>query len=144
MTSGRGHVRTAGALARTQVVAAVVLVTAAAATTSSEPASGATVAFAISGSVKGLYPGATLSLKLRVANHESFKIAVTSIVTTVHDASANCPASDLSVAAFSGQLFVPASGTAAVHVAAHMSHAAGNVCQGVTFPLTYVGHATKA
>lgn len=103
-----------------------------------------TIGFRLGGSVGGLYPGRSTSLKVKVANREQFAIVVTSITTTVHDASANCPAGYLSVGGYTGRLVVPASGTAAVHVPVQLSHAAGNGCQGATFPLSYLGQARRA
>jgi len=143
MTSPQRRARFAGTLARTLAVATAVG-TAAVATAIPDQASGVSPAFGITGSIGGLYPGASLSLKLTATNHESFRITVTSISTTVHDASASCPAHYLTVGDYTGSLVVPVSGAGSVHVPVHLSHAAGNACQGVTFPLTYVGRAKKA
>ena len=143
MTARLWCARSAGAFARILLVATAVAV-AAVATGSRNDASGATIAFRLGGSVSGLYPGASLPLKVKVTNHEQFAIVVTSITTTVHDASASCVAHYLTVGEFVGRLVVPASGSAAVHVPVHLSHAAGNACQGATFPLTYLGQARKA
>ena len=128
---------------RTLAVATVVIF-AAVVTAAPEQASGTAPAFHITGSIGGLYPGASLSLKLTVTNRESFRIVVTAMSTTVHDASPSCPAGMLTVGDFAGTLTVPASGTASVHVPVHLGHAAGNGCQSAVFPLTYAGRARKA
>ena len=99
--------------------------------------------FAITGSVTGLYPGASLPLVLTVANPEPFTIDVTSITTTVGDASAGCKAAYLSVASFNGNLLVSAHSHATVAVNATLDHSAADACQGAVFPLTYSGLASK-
>ena len=142
MTSSRWRVRGAGKVARTLAVATAVLV-AAVATGTSEQASGVAPAFRITGSISGLYPGGPLSLRLTVTNDENFRIEVSSITTTVHDAAPSCPAADLAVGRYAGPLVVPANGTRSTHVPARLSHAAGNACQGAVFPLSYSGHAIK-
>jgi len=99
--------------------------------------------FTIAGSVGGLYPGASAQLVLTVSNPQPFAIDVTSITTTVGNPSASCSASNLTVAAFSGNLTVPGRGSAKVTVPVALSHAAPDACQGVEFPLTYNGLAQK-
>ena len=101
-------------------------------------------AFTISGKVGGLYPGAVRSLKLTVTNHESFKIVVTSLTTTVGAAKAGCGGSNLKVTSFSGQLKVPAKGKASTSVHVTMAHSAPNACQSAVFPLHYSGQARRA
>ena len=100
--------------------------------------------FTIAGSVGGLYPGASARLVLTVSNPQPFAIDVTSITTTVGDASASCAASNLTVAAFSGNLNVPGRSSARVAVPVALGHAAPDACQGAVFPLTYSGLAQKA
>jgi len=100
--------------------------------------------FTIAGSVAGLYPGHTVPMVLIVTNPKSFSIVVTSITTTVGDASAACPASNLSVTAFSGQLLVPGLGSANTTVQVGMAQSATDTCQGATFPLVYGGLASKS
>jgi hypothetical protein len=100
--------------------------------------------FTVTGSVHGLYPGASLHLHLTVHNDEPFAIVVRSISTTVHDASARCRASNLVVQGFTGTLRVPRHGRASVTVPVRLGHTAPNACQGATFRLTYTGRAGKA
>ena len=95
--------------------------------------------FAISGSMNGLFPGATLPIVLSVFNPNNTQITVTSISTTVGNASSKCHAGYLTVAAFSGSLPVASGQTVSVAVDATMSHSAPNSCEGVVFPLHYSG-----
>jgi hypothetical protein len=100
--------------------------------------------FTIAGDDSGLYPGASKQLVLVVSNPQHFAIVVTSIQTTVGNASQTCSGSYLSVGAFSGQLQVADGGQASVTVTVTLSHAAPDACQGAIFPLTYHGSAVKA
>lgn len=100
--------------------------------------------FGIAGAVGGLYPGASAQLVLTVTNPLHFAIVVTSISTTVGSPSAGCVASNLTVAAFSGQLTVAAGGSAQVSVPVALSHAAPDACQAAVFPLQYSGVAGMA
>jgi hypothetical protein len=101
-------------------------------------------AFRISGSIGGLYPGDSAALTLTITNLQHFAIVVTSISTTVGDATSSCLANNLAVGGFSGQVGVPASGSVHVSVPASLSHGAPDGCQGAVFPLTYGGLAHKA
>lgn len=97
----------------------------------------------ITGSVAGLYPGESLPLALTVTNARTTAVTVTSVTTTVGNASALCTKKNLQISAFKhGALVVPAGGHATVTVQATMALAAGNACQGVEFSLTYHGKAT--
>lgn len=99
--------------------------------------------FGISGRVAGLYPGASLPLTLRIDNPNSFKIDVVSITTSIGDASAACLAANLTVSQFTGDILVPAHGSASEAVVAMLQHSAPNACQGAVFPLTYNATAKK-
>jgi hypothetical protein len=102
-----------------------------------------TGSFRIAGSVGGLYPGLSSQLVLTVKNPQHFKIVVTSMTTTVKNASATCIAANLSVSAFSGQLSVPANGSAKTHVNARLAKSAPDGCIGAAFPLVYHGLGRK-
>jgi hypothetical protein len=97
----------------------------------------------ITGSVGGLYPGATLPLPLTIANARTAPVTVTSVTATVADASKLCKKANLTVSQFAGgDVVVPAGGHAIVTLAVTMALAAGNTCQGAVFHLTYHGKAT--
>jgi hypothetical protein len=97
----------------------------------------------ISGSVGGLYPGAKLPLPLTIVDTMSKKVTVTSVNTSVADASKKCRSKNLTVSGFTGSRVIPAHGQATVIVKARMAVAAGNSCQGAVFSLTYLGTATQ-
>jgi hypothetical protein len=99
--------------------------------------------FRIAGNVGGLYPGLSSPLVLTVTNAQPFTIVVTSIITTVNAASASCAAANLSVSTFSGQLSVPASGSAKTTVVASLAQGAPDACIGASFPLAYSGAGRK-
>jgi hypothetical protein len=100
--------------------------------------------FEIAGNVAGLYPGVTESLELTVTNPQGFAIVVTSIATTVQNASVSCTASHLKVTAFAGQLSVPALGSTTTAVLAKLASGTPNSCIGAAFPLVYSGRGRKA
>jgi hypothetical protein len=101
-------------------------------------------AFSISGSVKGFYPGKSLSLVLIVSNPQTAAITVTSITTTVGAASSSCGASNVTVSSFAGNLLVPAGGKAKATVHASMTKSAPNACEGKVFPFHYAGSGAEA
>jgi hypothetical protein len=143
VTAGGGE----GSLQRLTLIGDGVSVATSPATSGVEPSTpdvvGATSPsdFAITGSVSGLYPGRTLPLVLTVYNPRARTITVTSLSTTVGNASSHCVKSNLDVTTFSGQLPVPPRGTAAVTVKVTMAHSAPNSCQASIFPLHYLGTA---
>ncbi len=110
---------------------------------SSEVASDQTGRFGISGSVTGLYPGASMPLVLTVSNHQEFTIVVTSITTSVGSPSPACVSANLSVTPFAGNVSVPPEGTSNVTVTVTLSHSSPDACQGAVFPLQYTGTAVK-
>lgn len=110
---------------------------------SSDVASDQSGRFTISGSVTGLFPGASMPLVLTVSNHREFAIVVTSITTSVGSPSPSCASANLSVSQFVGNLSVPAEGTSKVTVTVTLSLAAPDACQGAVFPLQYTGNAVK-
>ena len=98
----------------------------------------------VSGSVTGLFPGAHKALAVIVKNTTHVAIRVTRLSATVGNASATCAGANLSVGSFNGSRRVPASGSATITLPVTMSHAAGDACQGVHFPLHYSATATRA
>jgi hypothetical protein len=95
--------------------------------------------FTISGSVSGLYPSKTLPLVLTVTNPLTSPITVSSITTTVRNATASCTSSSVAVTKFSGSLVVAAGKTAKATVHVAMAKSAPNACQGKNFPFQYAG-----
>lgn len=104
---------------------------------------GAPKPFAISGTVDGLYPGASQPLVLTFTNPNDTAIRVTDLSVTVAAASPDCPGSLLSFSTLA-PLGVPAKGTASGQVDTRMSESASELCQGVRWQLTYSGTAVQA
>ena len=100
--------------------------------------------FSITGSVSGLYPGATRPLVLSVYNPYSVSITVTSVATTVSGSTNNCATTNLTVSAFSGALVIPPKHGALTAVKATLAHAAPDQCQGALFFLRYLGTGTAS
>ena len=98
--------------------------------------------FTITGSVTGLFPGATVPLVLAVQNPNTYAITVTSMVTAVSATRAGCPSGNLTVTPFSGFLWVAPKHTSRTLVNATMAHAAPDQCQGAVFLLRYSGRGS--
>jgi hypothetical protein len=98
-------------------------------------------AFSIAGRVGGLVPGKAAALVLTVSNRERVTINVTSIVTTVDDASNRCRRTNVSVAPFEGHLSIPGGGTGRATVQVTLAHSAPDACQGAKFHFVYRGLA---
>ncbi len=98
-------------------------------------------AFSISGRVGGLVPGRAAALVLTVSNAERVTINVTSIVTTVGDASNRCRGTNVSVAPFDGHLSIPGGATGRATVQVTLAHSAPDACQGAKFRFVYRGLA---
>jgi hypothetical protein len=98
--------------------------------------------FAITGKVTGLYPGVTLPLTLTITNRQTFAITVTSMTTTVRNASKTCLAANVAVTSFAGSLPVAAKKKATMTLEVTMLESAPNVCQSHSFPFHYTGLAT--
>jgi hypothetical protein len=102
-------------------------------------------AFTLSGSVDGLAPGKPAPLRLTVANPDSQPIRLTSATATPRSASSVCPASLLTIKAFSGtpETIVAARSRAVIELTVTLSAQAPEACKKVSFPLTYAGQAEQ-
>ena len=100
--------------------------------------------FTIRGRVSHLYPGESTRLVLTVTDPFAFPITVTSLTTTVGNASAPCVAANLHVGGFSGALRVAAGRSRTVGVQVTLRRSTPDACQGRTFPLTYHGLARRS
>jgi len=86
--------------------------------------------------IRGLYPGRSAYLWVRVRNTGDGPVVLTLVRTRVRDASQECAASNLRVHRFRGGRWIPAHGLVRVRVRVRMSPDAADACQGVRFPLT--------
>jgi hypothetical protein len=102
-------------------------------------------AFTISGTAAGLAPGKRVPLRLTVSNPDAQPILVTSATATAQSASKSCPASLLSITAFSGnpQTVVAGRGKAVIELSITLSAQAPDSCRKVSFPLTFNGKAQQ-
>jgi hypothetical protein len=98
--------------------------------------------FTISGSLTGLYPGASKPLVLTVTNPNNQAITVQSLTVTPH-ATGGCTAGTLTTGPFTA-FQVPGRSSATTSITIRMSGTAGDACKGVSWPLTYSGTAVKA
>jgi hypothetical protein len=103
-----------------------------------------TPTFSIAGKVSGLFPGKTLPLVLTLGNPNKRTIIVTTVTTTVENATSTCAAKTVSVTGFSGHRAVGAGKTGKVTVRVTMKTSAPNSCEGKSFPFHYTGKATEA
>ncbi len=92
-------------------------------------------ALRLSGRVRGLYPGATRTLTVRVANLAPRPISLRGIEVAVGVASEECPGRALRVRGFGGRLRIPARGHRQVPLPVRMRRAAPGACAGARFPL---------
>ena len=98
--------------------------------------------FSITGGVGGLFPGKTSALVLTVSNPDRVTIKVTSITTTVSNASLHCGGGNVEVTPFSGHLVVPPRKAGKATLLVTLVHTAPDTCQGTQFQFTYRGLAT--
>jgi hypothetical protein len=103
--------------------------------------------FGLSGTITGLYPGATLNLPVLVTNQNNQDIKVNQIQISVigTDKSGCAPsASNLIPTNYTGPGFnVPRNSSQTIQLPITMPHGAANACQGATFTLKYTGKAVK-
>ncbi|MGO9196514.1 MAG: hypothetical protein ACLQK4_05240 [Acidimicrobiales bacterium] len=104
----------------------------------------ATPTFSIAGKMSGLFPGKKLPLVLRLHNPNKLTITVTSVTTSVENATSKCGAKYVSVTGFSGHIAVAAGKTEKVTLHVTMKTSAPNSCEGKSFPFHYKGSATEA
>lgn len=91
----------------------------------------------LSGTVEGLYPGATLHLPVLAANPNARPVVITSLATTVTSAPTGCPADALQPGGLGEPLSVAANGSALGRIPVTMRTDAPNDCQGATFALAF-------
>jgi hypothetical protein len=102
-------------------------------------------AFTLSGTVGGLLPGKPAPLHLSVTNPDAQPIRLLSAAVTARSASQACPASLLTITAFSGtpETVVAGRATAVVDLSVTLSAQAPDACRRAAFPLTYTGQAEQ-
>ncbi|MET8848966.1 hypothetical protein [Amycolatopsis sp. NPDC004625] len=104
----------------------------------------------VPGRATALFPGATGTRWIRLANAENFPILVQTVTAEAGKPADSrgrpvpaCPAASVRIDALPGPVTVPGNGTADVPLTTHMLPGAPDACRSVTFPLTYTGTAVK-
>ena len=97
--------------------------------------------FTVKGKVKGLYPGSSKPLKLRLTNPNDAPIAVKLVTVKVRSTTASCPSSAIKATKFKGNKRIGAHRTAKVKVKIRMKATTPDACQGAKFRLIYGGKA---
>lgn len=110
---------------------------------SPEPVGRIVDAFRISGKAKGLYPGGTRKMRVRVGNPHPFPIVVKRVRVTRRGGAAGCPGTAVGVRPFRGSRRVAPGRTAAIRMKIRLAAGAPDACQGVTFRLTFSGKAVR-
>jgi hypothetical protein len=98
----------------------------------------------VSGSVRGLYPGAHLRLRLTVRNGRGFPIRVVSLKVRVGNASRSCRRRQLRVGRLRRPLVVRAHRSRRTALPVTMLRSAPDACQGAVFPLKFRASGRKA
>jgi hypothetical protein len=101
-------------------------------------------ALVVSGSVRGLYPGAVKSLRLKVRNSRGFSIRVVSLRVAVRNASPTCLRNKLRVGRLRRSFVVPAHRMRRVALRVTMLGSAPDACKGAVFPLRFTVRGRRA
>lgn len=97
--------------------------------------------FIVKGKVKGLYPGSSKPLKLRLTNPNDAPIAVKLVTVKVRSTTVSCPSSAIKATKFKGNKRIGAHRTAKIKVKIRMKATTPDACQGAKFRLIYGGKA---
>jgi hypothetical protein len=97
--------------------------------------------FVVKGKVKGLYPGSSKPLKLRVTNPNDGPITVKLVTVKVRSTTVACPSSAVKATKFKGNKRVGAHRTTKIKVKIRMKATTPDTCQGARFRLIYGGKA---
>jgi hypothetical protein len=100
--------------------------------------------YTISGSVSGLYPGASRPMNVLLSNPNNFPISVTLNPVSVGSGGSGCPGSNLRVDVPSTPVTVGTNGSTVVTLTVRMSNNPPNACKDAQFGLSYSGSAVKA
>lgn len=97
--------------------------------------------FTVKGKVKGLYPGSSKPLKLRLTNPNDAPITVKLVTVKVRSTAVSCPSSAVKATKFKGNKRIGAHRTAKIKVKIRMKATTPDACQGAKFRLIYRGKA---
>lgn len=97
---------------------------------------------ALTGHVAGLMPGQQARMTIHVRNRLHRAVHLRSVKTTVGAAARGCAGKNLVVAPYRGRLRIGPGRSARVTVRVRMRRDSPNACQGMLFPLTFMGQAS--
>ncbi|MGB7804597.1 MAG: hypothetical protein WBM72_03245 [Actinomycetota bacterium] len=97
--------------------------------------------FTVRGKVKGLYPGSSKPLKLRLTNPNDAPISVKLVTVKARSTTVSCPSSAVKATKFKGNRRIGAHRTAKIKVKIRMKATTPDACQGAKFRLIYGGKA---
>ena len=106
-----------------------------------------TTGFAITGHVKGLWPGHKRPLRLTISNPHRYAIAVTRAGVRVgtDPTHRGCDPTDyVRKTRFIGRIRIPARSSRSIALAIRLLYRAPDACQGAIFPLLLRGRAVRA
>ena len=99
--------------------------------------------FTITGDVAGLVPLVDGTIEVTVTNKERFDIVVDSVEITVGDASPDCGGEYLTVGPAPLPTVIPGRSDSTLMVTARLAQDVPDACQGMAWPLTYIGTASR-
>jgi hypothetical protein len=99
--------------------------------------------FTITGDVAGLVPLVEGTIEVTVTNRERFDIMVDSLEVSVGDASTDCGREYLVIGPAPLPAVIAARSGSTLVVAARLAHDVPDACQGMVWPLTYTGTASR-
>ncbi|HEY6567830.1 MAG TPA: hypothetical protein VI341_09980 [Actinomycetota bacterium] len=99
-------------------------------------------AFRVKGHLKGIYPGQTTSMKVKVTNNGHARITLRSLKVKVRSTVAGCPSSSLKFTPFKGHKAIRGDATISMRLPARMKATSPDACQGARYQLTYAGKAS--
>lgn len=100
--------------------------------------------FQVSGRVRGLYPGLTKAMRIRIRNPHPFAIRVKRLRILVDDPSPTCSASTLRIARVRPPRPVPARRSLKILVPVTMAPSTPDACMDARYPLRFSGRAVRA
>jgi hypothetical protein len=101
-------------------------------------------ALKITGSVRGLYPGARARLRLSLRNLRGYPIRVVALNVRVGNAGKGCKRRQLRISRLRRRPVVRAHRTRRIVLTATMLRSAPNACKGAVFPLRYRARGRRA
>jgi hypothetical protein len=101
-------------------------------------------ALTVGGSVRGLYPGARVRLRLTLRNRRSFPISVRSLRARPTGASDRCRSANIKIERFRGTLLVPAHGARLTVLHVTMVRSAPDGCKRAVFRLRFAARGRRA